>query len=141
MANRLEKQQTTKSTHERDIFISKDIFEPSSGTSLTSEPQLQSFISWALPSHQNRPTNWHLPHNPHPPPPHPMCEAAISSFLFNPLLLICAFPPCVSMAMLSALHQELRPGVFTCEPVLAVSSRALSSVRDLISHNCFSSHL
>lgn len=38
----------------------------------------------------------------------PWCEAVISSFLFNPLLLVCAFPPFVSMAMPSALHQEPR---------------------------------
>lgn len=44
------------------------------------------------------------PHN-HP----PWFEAAISSFLFNPLLLVCAFPPFVSMVMLSALHQEPWP--------------------------------
>lgn len=53
-----------------------------------------SFVSRSLSSLQNSP---------------PWCEAVISSFLFNPLLLACAFPLFVSMAMPSALHQEPRP--------------------------------
>lgn len=62
--------------------------------------------------------------------PPPQYEAVISSFLFNPLLLllVCSFPPFVSMAMPSALHQEPRPAcsLISLSPLLCLSVLILS---------------
>lgn len=54
----------------------------------------------------------------------------ISSFLFNPLLLVCAFPQFVSMAMLSALHQEPRPpcSLISLSPLLLLLCFSASTV-------------
>lgn len=65
----------------------------------------------------------------------------ISSFLFNPLLLVCAFPPFVSMAMPSALHQEPRPAclLISLSP-LSVFIRSYCPLNEshfLISHHVF----
>jgi len=70
----------------------------------------------------------------------PWCEAVISSFLFNPLLLVCAFPPFVSMAMPSALHQELRPAFSLISlSVLTVSVFTHCPLRE--SHSLISQHV
>lgn len=89
-----------KSTSGRSpLYITPPISELSSSYSFYFIATLVTHLS-AL-SHQNSPpTTTTIP---------PWCEAVISSFLFNPLLLVCAFPPFVSMAMPSALHQEPRP--------------------------------
>lgn len=105
---------THTNTHKRDIFTTNPPLNYQVAIHLTSEPQLF-LICQPTPSST---------------PPTPMVRSS-DLFLFNPLLLACAFPPFVSMAMLSALHQEPRPACFAHKPFppssVCLSPRALSS--------------